>query len=185
MNTTSTTAAGAGAPGPTPARAQHAVVPAHARQIAAQLSKLFQRDVEIVEQLNDAHHRLHDANEQLYSGLAPGARGIIHDDAAAAIGTSPTAALLSDSGPSTTLDAPQQIHWQIHRAFCAYQHAAEQRRQLATDVGELSQQLTQALCAVGWSADQARRANVHQLASPIIDRPLDADRGDYAAERPA
>ena len=53
------------------------------------------------------------------------------------------------------------------------------------DVGELSQQLTQALCAAGWSADQARHANVHQLASPILDRPLDADRGDYAAERPA
>lgn len=63
--------------------------------------------------------------------------------------------------------------------------AAEQRRQLAIDVGEFSQQLTQALCAVGWSADQARRANVHQLASPTLDRPLDADRGDYAAERPA
>ena len=43
----------------------------------------------------------------------------------------------------------------------------------------------QALCAIGWSPDQARRANVHQLASPILDRPLDADRGDYAAERPA
>ena len=185
MNTASTAAAGAGAPGPTPARAQHAVVPADARQIAAQLSTLFQRDVEIAEQLNDAHHRLHDANEQLYSGLAPGARRIIHDGAAAAIGTSPIAALLSDSGPSTTLDALQQIHWQIHRAFCAYQHAAEQRRQLAIDVGELSQQLTHALCAVGWSADQARRANVHQLASPILGRPLDADRGDYAAERPA
>lgn len=123
MNTTSTAAAGVGAPRPTPARAQHAVVPAHARQIAAQLSTLFHRDVEIVEQLNDAHHRLHDANEQLYSGLAPGARGIIHDDgAAAAIGTSPIAALLSDSTPATTLDALQQIHWQIHRAFCTYQH---------------------------------------------------------------
>ena len=185
MNTTSPAAAGAGAPGRTPARAQHAVVPAHARRIAAQLSTLFQRDVEIAKQLNDAHHRLHNANEQLYSGLAPGARGIIHDGAAAAIGTSPIAALLSDSGPSTTLDALPQIHWQIHRAFCAYQHAAGQRRQLAIDVGELSHQLTQALCAVGWSADQARRANVHQLASPILDRPLDADRGDYAAERPA
>lgn len=185
MNTTSTAAAGAGAPGPTPARAQHAIVPAHSRQIAGQLSTLLQRDVEIVEQLNDAHHRLHDTNEQLYSALAPGARGITHDGAAAAISTSPTAPLPSDSRPSTTLNALQQIHRQIHRAFCAYQHAAEQRRQLAIDVGELSQQLTQALCAAGWSAEQARRANVHQLAYPFLDRPLDADRGDYAAERPA
>ncbi len=83
------------------------------------------------------------------------------------------------------LEALQQIHWQIHRAFCAYQHAAEQRRQLAIDVGELSQQLTQALCAAGWSADQARHANVHELASPNPRPALHADRGDYAAERPA
>src|ERR1700757_1620479 len=40
---------------------------------------------------------------------------------------------------------PVGIHHQIHRAFCAYQHASEQRRQLAVDVGELSQQLTDAL----------------------------------------
>ena len=33
-------------------------VPAHARELAARLSALFQRDVEIVKQLNDAHHRL-------------------------------------------------------------------------------------------------------------------------------
>ncbi len=36
------------------------------------------------------------------------------------------------------------VHGQIHRPFCAYQHASEQRRQLAVDVGELSQQLTDA-----------------------------------------
>jgi hypothetical protein len=83
------------------------------------------------------------------------------------------------------LEALQQIHRQIHRAFCAYQHAAEQRRQLAIDVGELSQQLTQALCAAGWSADQARHTNVHKLARPNLRPALNVDRGDYAAERPA
>jgi len=56
------------------------------------------------------------------------------------------------------------LHRQIHRAFCAYQDAAEQRRQLAVDVGEIAQQLTDALTAAGWTAQQARRANVHQLA---------------------
>jgi hypothetical protein len=109
-------------------------VPAHARQLAARLSALFHRDIEIVKQLNDAHDRLAHANEQLYA--------------------------------SPTLDAPQQIHWQIHRAFCAYQHASEQRRQLAVEVGEHSQQLIDALSAAGWSAQQARQANVHQLAEP-------------------
>jgi hypothetical protein len=57
------------------------------------------------------------------------------------------------------------VHGEIHRAFCAYQHASEQRRQLAVDVGELSQQLTDALTAVGYSPQQARSANVHELAA--------------------
>lgn len=113
-----------------PATTDDRAVPAHARELAARLSALFQRDVEIVKQLNDAHHRLANANEQLYAG--------------------------------PILDAPQQIH----HAFCTYQHACEQRRQLAVEVGEHSQQLIDALCAAGWSAQQARQANVHQLAEP-------------------
>jgi hypothetical protein len=117
-----------------PATADDRAVPAHARELAARLSALFQHDVEIVKQLNDAHHRLAHANEQLYAG--------------------------------PILDAPQQIHWQIHHAFCTYQHACEQRRQLAIELGEHSQQLIDALCAAGWSAQQARQTNVHQLAEP-------------------
>jgi hypothetical protein len=68
--------------------------------------------------------------------------------------------------PGPAPDALQHVHWQIHRAFCAYQHACEQRRQLAVEVGEIAQQLADALCAAGWSAQQARQANVHQLAEP-------------------
>ena len=64
-------------------------MPAHARQLATQLSALFEHDVEIVERLNDAHRRLQEANERLWSGLAPDALGLIYDGAAtAAIGTS-------------------------------------------------------------------------------------------------
>lgn len=57
------------------------------------------------------------------------------------------------------------IHHQIHRAFCAYQQASEQRRQLAVDVGELSQQLTDTLTAAGYRPEHARSANVHELAA--------------------
>jgi hypothetical protein len=178
---------GAQAPKHAPADAEQRAVPAHAHELAAQLSTLFQRDVEIVKRLNDAHQRLANANERLYSRLAPDAFGLIYDRAATAPGTSPLAALSRNGGPdanSPMLEALRQIHWQIHQAFCAYQHACEQRRQLAVDVGELSHQLTQTLCAAGWSADQARHANVHELASS--NRPaLHVDRGDYAAERPA
>jgi hypothetical protein len=151
------------------AGANDRAVPVHVRQLAAQLSTLFDRDVEIVKRLNDAHHRLQRASERLWSGLAPGAFGLTNDNtAAAAIGQSPIAALIRDGGPTATsqaLEALNQAHWQIHRGFCQYQSACEERRQLAFDVGELSQQLTQALCAAGWNADQARHANVHQLAA--------------------
>jgi len=150
-----------------PAGANDHAVPVRARQLAAQLSALFNRDVQIVKRLNDAHHRLQQANEQLCSGLAPDAFGLTNANTAAAIGKSPIATLMDDDGPMTTsqlLEALQQAHWQIHRSFCQYQSASEERRQLAFDVGELSQQLTQALRAAGWSTDQTRNANVHQLA---------------------
>jgi hypothetical protein len=50
------------------------------------------------------------------------------------------------------------------RAFCEYQSACEERRQLAVEVGELAVQLTDALCAAGFDRQDARRADVHQLA---------------------
>jgi len=146
-------------------------VPAHARRLAAQLSTLFTREVEIVKRLNDAQRLLAGANERLWSGLAPDPFGLTVNDAGAApIGQSPIAALIRDGTPaadSHMLQALKQAHWQIHRGFCQYQPACEERRQLAFDVDELSQQLTQALCATGWNPDQARNANVHQLAGML------------------
>ena len=65
----------------------------------------------------------------------------------------------------TMVQALQRTHWTIHRAFHEYQFACEERRQLAVDVGELSQQLVEALTAVGWSEEAARGANVHELAT--------------------
>jgi hypothetical protein len=148
--------------------------PARARELAARLSALFCRDVEFVEWLNDAQRRLRDANERLWSGLSPDAFGLIYDGAAAA-GTSEVAALVGvrrgAGGPdadAAVLAALQQIHSAIHRAFCEFQSACEERRQLAVEVGELSQQLTEVLCAAGWSADDARDADVHRLAEAEI-----------------
>lgn len=61
------------------------------------------------------------------------------------------AALTRDDGPDTEramLAAPQKAHWASHRAFIDYQDACEQRRQLAVQVGEVSQQMIDALCYV-------------------------------------
>jgi len=149
-------------------------VPARARELAARLSALFERDVEIVGRLNDAQSRLRDANERLWSGLAPDAFGLVYDGSALA-GQSKIAKLISDArsaggpdGDAAVLGALRQVHWAIHRSFCAYRSACEERRQLAVDVGELSQQLTEVLCAAGLGAQDARNADVHRLAGAGI-----------------
>jgi hypothetical protein len=146
-------------------------VPAEARALAARLAALFQADCEIVARLNEAQRRLRSANEQLWSGLAPDAFGLIYDGAAPA-GASQIARLITPAGPQTTvLGALQDAHWTIHDAFGAHQSACEQRRQLAIEVGELSVRLTDALCAAGWSTHEAEQADVHQLAradEPVI-----------------
>ncbi|MGZ6639290.1 MAG: hypothetical protein ACXVII_41455 [Solirubrobacteraceae bacterium] len=120
--------------------------------------------------LNDAQRRLRDANERLWLGLSPDAFGLIYDGAAPA-GQGQIAALMSDGGresQSEVLVALQQVHWTIDRAFHEYQSACEDRRQLAVEVGELSRQLTEVLCAAGFSADDARDADVHRLAGAGI-----------------
>jgi hypothetical protein len=143
-------------------------VPVRARALAGRLAALFERDVEIVERLNSAQRRLCDANERLWSGLTPDAFGLIYDGAAPA-GRSQIAELLGDAGGepaarAAALEALQQVHWQLRGAFGAYQDACEERRQLAVDVGELSERLIRELTAAGWSEQAAQEANVHELA---------------------
>jgi hypothetical protein len=138
-------------------------VPAPACQLAGRLSALFCRDVEIVERLNDAQRRLRVANERLWSGLSPDAFRLVYDGAATA-GDSRVAAIGAGGSQTEVLRALQQIHWAIHGAFRAYQDACEERRGLAVEVGELSRQLTEVLCAAGWSAADAQAADVHELA---------------------
>lgn len=154
-------------------------VPARARELAARLAALFQSDVEIVERLNDAQQRLRDANDRLWSGLHPDAFGLVCDGAprvAVHAGMSAIAGMVSGAlragggereAETVALEALQQAHWTIHRAFVDYQSACEQRRQLAVDVGELSQQLIEVLTAAGWSEDAARDANVQELATAV------------------
>jgi len=145
------------------------VLPELARELAARLSALFERDVEIVKRLNDAQRRLTEANERLWSGLSPDAFGLIYDGVGPA-GSSQIAALMDgapDAKPAV-LGALGQVHWSIHRGFCEYQSACEERRQLAVDVGEITAKFIEVLCGAGFSEDDARAANVHELARPAI-----------------
>ncbi len=143
-------------------------VPVLARELAARLSLLFERDVEIVKRVNDAQRRVRDANERLWAGLSPDAFGLLYDGAGPA-GSSKIAALMIDAArdrESAALAAVQEIHWAIHRGFCEYQSACEERRQLAVDVGEITAKFIEVLCVAGFSEDDARNANVHELARP-------------------
>jgi hypothetical protein len=66
---------------------------------------------------------------------------------------------------TVVLEAVQEIHWTIHRAFSDYQTVSEDRRHLAAEIGELISSFVAALIDAGWSEQQARTADVHQLAA--------------------
>jgi hypothetical protein len=63
------------------------------------------------------------------------------------------------------------VHEHVHRAFCDYQQASEERRQLAVDVGELTQQLADALGTAGLDPRHAQSADVHELAAGTWQSP--------------
>jgi hypothetical protein len=153
-----------------PTGSRRPAVSARARELAARLSEMFLEDQAIAIRQGDAQRRLTAANDGLWSGLAPDALGLIYDGAAAA-GHSEIAKLIETrpASQTTVLGALQQTHWTIHRAFCAYQSACEERRGLAAEVGETIREFLDALLAAGWTEDEARNANVHELAATIGD----------------
>jgi len=146
------------------------VTPA-ARQIAAKVSRAFDRDRQLAIALNEAQQRLQAANEKLWRGLHP-------DGLAAVYGHLPQFEMVQleaslDNG-SEVLSSPdplgaiQEVYWEIHRAFNGYQHAAEDRRALAANTGELINSLVVELQAAGWTKQEARDANVHELAQGAL-----------------
>ena len=141
-----------------------AVVPDLARKLAAQLDALFNQDALIARRLNAAHHRLRRANDRLWWGLHPDGLASVYCENPTAVDFACAEHRSEVLGAPDPLAAVQQVHWQIHAAFRDYQTTAEERRQLAADIGELTRQLVDALMAAAWTEEQARNANVHQLA---------------------
>ena len=140
------------------------VVPAHACTVAGRLAALFDRDRQLAERLAAAHRRLHAANDRL--GPGPGV-DLLWPDRAAPVADSALAAapeVHHTTNAAAVAVASGQLHWEIQGAFWGYQQASEQRRQLAFEVGELAQQLTDALTGAGWSVDDAHAVDVYQLA---------------------
>ncbi len=142
-------------------------VPEAARQLAGRLAEAFERDRGLAEQLADAQHRLQAANDRLWSGLHPEGLAAVYGDHPQFEAVQLEATLDNRSEvleSSDPLGELQKAHWAIHRAFSDYQQISEDRRHLAAEIGELIAGLVAELVAVGWSEDQARNADVRQLA---------------------
>ena len=140
-------------------------ISAVARALAGELERRFRQDAELAERLRDAQERLTRANDRLWWGLHPdGLKAVYGDD------PTPVEVAVAESH-SEALDhrdplvAVQQVRSQILGAFRDYQFAAEERRQLAAEIGEVIRRFVDELMAAGWPEEQARNANVHELAS--------------------
>ena len=158
----------------------NAGVPDAARQIAGRLADAFEHDQALAERQTAAQHRLQAANEDLWSGLHPDVLGLLYDDThtvgireEATIRSRITAVIADARGAgagdeeveTVVLAAVQEVHWTIHRAFSDYQRIGEDRRHLAAEIGELIAGMVAELTAAGWTEEQARTADVHQLAA--------------------
>ena len=140
-------------------------VPAQARELAVRLAEAFTSDQRLCDRLNYAQRRLRRANDELWWGLYPDDLAGDYEDEPAVLDQAFANNRSEVLGAPDPLTAIQRVHSRIHRAFTDYQAATEERRQLAVDIGELTHELVEVLTRAGWSEDQARDANVHQLAA--------------------
>jgi hypothetical protein len=140
-------------------------IPCRARRLAAQLELKLTADAALATALNDAHGRLRRANDRLWQGLHPDGVALLYGDCLPAV----DASIAQNRSEILTAAEPlceiQNVHWTINRAFGDYQAAAEHRRHLAIEVGELAQKLIATLVAAGWSEAEARGAHIPNLAN--------------------
>jgi hypothetical protein len=141
------------------------VISQTAHELAAQLEQQFGRDADLAKRLCKAQRRLEHANDRLWWGLHPDGLAAVYGEHPAAVEVALAEGRSEVLGAPDPLRAVQRVHWSIHKAFNDYQTAAEERRRLAADTGELIGRFVDALVAAGWSEEQARDANVHELAS--------------------
>jgi hypothetical protein len=136
-----------------------------ARVLAAELERQFRRDAELAKRLAWAQDRLLRANDRLWWGLHPDGLATVYGEDPAVVDLAFAENRSEVLGAPDPLAAVQQVHWTVRKAFIDYQTAAEKRRQIAAEVGETIRQFIDALVAAGWTEEQARDANVHELAA--------------------
>lgn len=140
-------------------------VGADVRVLADALGVLFERDRHLAVELNAAQRRLLGANGRLRVRLSADALcaplGATRPDRGLA-GRGP--AVLEGGSPATAME---EVADAIRRAFSDYQHAAEERRILAADIGEAIVPLVDVLIGAGFSDGQARRADMSALRDGV------------------
>jgi hypothetical protein len=124
-------------------------VPKAARALAAQLERQFGRDAELARRLADAQRRLARGNDRLWWGLHPDGLAAVYEEHPAPVDVAFAANRSEVLGAANPLAAIQDAHRRIHSAFIDYQTAAEERRQLAAEAGELIRQFVDELLAAG------------------------------------
>jgi hypothetical protein len=140
-------------------------VPLDVRKLAADLGELFDRDQELTVTLADAQRRLLDRNDQLTAGLSAGALKALYGPSGPDLGLSARKpAVLQSDQPIAALE---RVAEKIRHAFIDYQNAGETRRQLAMDVGETLGRLITVMTVAGYTAEQARHADVRALAAGV------------------
>lgn len=158
----------------TPAAPGGVEIPAAVRAIAKRMSGFFDRDQELARALNAAHQRLLDANGRLTSGLSAQALLGVYGPGGADLGLSgERPKVLRDDSPIAALE---QVAQDIRVAHNDYQQVAEQRRQLAFDVGETHAELHAALAQLGVPAERARTAHIDALAEGVLRPSGDRER---------
>ena len=144
------------------------IVTPRAQQLAEELSRSFSADSELAGRLAAAGQKLRAANERLWSGLAPEGLQAIYGDHPQFDAIQLEAAVDSRSEVLESADLLgelQKVHWEIHRAYGEHQEISEDRRHLAAEIGEQIAAMVAELVDGGFSEEQARNVDVHQLAS--------------------
>jgi hypothetical protein len=141
-------------------------VGADVRVLAGVLGSLFEHDRQLAIALNAAQRQLLAANERLTVPMPVGAAlCAVFGPRGADLDAAPRRPPVLDAeSPATALG---EVANTIRRAMAAYQDAAEQRRQVAADIGEATVRLVDALGAAGFSNMQARQADVQALRDGV------------------
>lgn len=140
-------------------------VPDRARQLAVELDLRFADDAGLAAQLDDAQLQLRRANDRLWCGLHPDGMVAVYADYPAAVDVAFANNRSEIHGAGDPLREAQDVHWTIQHAFIDCQTAAERRRLVAAEIGELAGELIGTLVAASCSEHDAREANVQKLAN--------------------